>query len=124
MHRLPIAITKVPLCHGQDIKSIQCLDKVNPRFLVAVLKYNEAKILFQARGANTEGLTLPMLNEIKVPNVPLSLQEEFAGVVSRVEGLRGRNSPFKAREAGRQAPCRACRDIEGLFESLLSEVFS
>jgi type I restriction enzyme, S subunit len=110
MRHLPIAITKVPLCHGQDIKSIQCSKKVNLLFLVAVLKYNEAKILFQARGANTEGLTLPMLNEIKVPNVPLSLQEEFASVVARVEGLRGRTS-----EAGRQ--------VEGLFESLLSESF-
>ena len=110
MRRLPVAITKVPLCHGQDIKSIQCSNKVNPHFLVAVLKYNEANILFQARGANTEGLTLPMLHEIKVPNVPLSLQEEFAGVVRRVESLRG-----KMRESERQ--------VEGLFESLLSESF-
>jgi hypothetical protein len=41
---------------------------------------------------------------------PLNLQEEFAGVVARVESLRGRMS-----EAGRQ--------VEGLFESLLSESF-
>jgi hypothetical protein len=41
---------------------------------------------------------------------PLSLQEEFAGVVARVEGLRGRMS-----EAGRQ--------VDGLFEGLLSESF-
>ena len=38
-------------------------------------------------------------------------QEEFAGVVARVESLRGRMS-----EAGRQ--------VEGLFESLLAEAFS
>ena len=38
------------------------------------------------------------------------LQEEFAGVVARVEGLQGRMT-----EAGRQ--------VEGLFESLLSESF-
>ena len=44
----------------------------------------------------------------------LNLQEEFAGVVARVESLRGRMS-----EAGRQASCRVYRDIEGLFESLL-----
>jgi type I restriction enzyme, S subunit len=111
MHRLPIAITKVPLCHGQDIKSIQCSKKVNPLFLVCVLKYNEKNLLFQARGANTEGLTLPMLNEIKVPDVPLSLQEEFAGVVRRVEGLRAHMS-----EAERQ--------VKGLFESLLNEAFN
>ena len=39
----------------------------------------------------------------------------FVGVVRRVEGLQGRNSPFEAREAERQG--------EGLFESLLSEAF-
>jgi len=41
-----------------------------------------------------------------------------------IQGLRGRNSPFEAREAGRQAPWWACRTIEGLFESLLAEAFS
>jgi hypothetical protein len=39
----------------------------------------------------------------------------LAGVVARVEGLRGRNSPFEVREAERQ--------VEGLFESLLAESF-
>jgi hypothetical protein len=41
---------------------------------------------------------------------PLSLREEFASVVARVESLRGRMS-----EAGRQ--------VEGLFDALLSESF-
>jgi type I restriction enzyme, S subunit len=45
---------------------------------------------------------------IAVP--PLSLQEEFAGIVKRIEGLRTRMS-----EAERQ--------VEGLFDSLLSESF-
>jgi len=57
----------------------------------------------------------------------------FAGVVARVvvepgrdiESLRGRMSPSgMVSEGGRQAPCRACRDIEGLFESLLAESFA
>jgi hypothetical protein len=39
----------------------------------------------------------------------------FAGVVARVESLRGQNSPFEARESERQ--------VDGLFESLLSEAF-
>jgi len=38
-----------------------------------------------------------------------------AGVVRRVESLRGRNSAFEPREAGRQ--------VEGLFESLLAQSF-
>ena len=40
----------------------------------------------------------------------LNLQEEFAGVVARVESLRGRMSEGE-------------RQVEGLFESLLAESF-
>jgi len=40
----------------------------------------------------------------------LSLQEEFAGMVARVESLRGRMSEGE-------------RQVEGLFESLLAESF-
>ena len=46
------------------------------------------------------------------------VRSELAGVVARVESLRGRMS-----EAERQALCRVHRDIEGLFESLLSQSF-
>jgi hypothetical protein len=44
----------------------------------------------------------------------------LAGVVARVEGLRGRNSSFEAREAG--LAVRGSQ-VEGLFESVLSEAF-
>jgi hypothetical protein len=39
----------------------------------------------------------------------------FAGVMARVESLRGRISAFEPRESTRQ--------VEGLFESLLAESF-
>ena len=41
----------------------------------------------------------------------MSLQEGFAGVVARVESLRGRMG-------------ESTRQVEGLFESLLAEAFS
>jgi len=65
--------------------------------------------------------------KIKNENQRLSTLEylisAFAGVVARascrvyrdIESLRGRNSAFEPREAERQ--------VEGLFESLLSESF-
>jgi type I restriction enzyme, S subunit len=55
-------------------------------------------------------LTGEKLKELVIPVPPLSLQEEFAGLVARVESLRGRMG-----ESGRQ--------VQGLFESLLSESF-
>jgi type I restriction enzyme S subunit len=55
-------------------------------------------------------LTGEKLKELVITVPPLSLQEEFAGVVARVESLRGRMG-----ESTRQA--------EGLFESLLAKSF-
>jgi hypothetical protein len=69
--------------------------------------------------------------------------DEFVGVVARavveprrdIESLslaakrlgdfvRGRISAFEPRESMRQALGRACRDLEGLSESLLAEAFA
>ncbi|MBI5932749.1 MAG: restriction endonuclease subunit S [Chloroflexi bacterium] len=55
-------------------------------------------------------LTGEKLKELVIPVPPLSLQEEFAGVVARVESLRGRMG-------------ESTRQVEGLFESLLAEAF-
>ncbi len=111
MHRLPVAIAKVPMCHGQDIKSIQCSKTMHYEFARFVLKYHERRLLNIARGANTEGLTLPMLEELPVPRVGFNAQRRFAVIVERHEHLRGAQ-----REALRQA--------DHLFQSLLDRAFS
>jgi type I restriction enzyme S subunit len=111
MHRLPVAISVVPLCHGQDIKSIQCSNELLPEFARYLLRYYERHLLNLARGANTEGLTLPMLNELLVPDVSLPLQQKFADIVRRFERLRAQQ-----REAERQA--------EHLFQTLLHRAFA
>lgn len=64
-----------------------------------------------ATGSTQPGVNSTKLGELKIPVPPLALQEEFARVVARVEGLRRRMA-----EAERQA--------EGLFQSLLAEAFS
>jgi type I restriction enzyme S subunit len=51
------------------------------------------------------------LSEQFIPLPPLSLQEEFAGVVARVESLRGRMG-------------ESIRQVDALFESLLAEAFN
>jgi len=111
MHRLPVAIAKVPMCHGQDIKSIQCSKALHHEFARFVLKHHEQRLLNIARGANTEGLTLPMLEELPVPKVDWTHQQEFASLVERHERLRA-----VQREALRQA--------EHLFQSLLHRAFT
>jgi type I restriction enzyme, S subunit len=111
MHRLPVAVAMVPMCHGQDIKSIQCKDGIQSDFARFVLKFYERRLLDIARGANTEGLTLPMLQELPVPEIPIAEQERFTDIARQHERLRACQ-----REALRQA--------EHLFASLLSRAFA
>ena len=56
MHRLPVAIARVPMCHGQDIKSIQCSKTMHYEFARFVLKYHERRLLNIARGDVSEYL--------------------------------------------------------------------
>jgi type I restriction enzyme, S subunit len=85
---------------------------INSKFLGQIFK--NSKFQEYIRGTSNasaqQAIYVAPVAERKIILPPLSLQEEFAGVVARVESLRGRMS-----EAGRQ--------VKGLFESLLSESF-
>ena len=87
---------------------------MKPEYFTALFSYFGSRFasLKMTDDENSYSFINPsVLRMMRIPVPPLSLQEEFAGVVARVESLRGRMS-----EAGRQ--------VEGLFESLLSESFS
>jgi type I restriction enzyme, S subunit len=111
--RIPKNLNK-KICLGQRMMSF----RVNPQkatseFLWAIL---ESPSIYKQAVNMVGGSAAPHVNvqDIKKFNViipPLSLQEEFAGVVARVDSLRGR-----MRESERQ--------VAGLFESLLSESFA
>jgi type I restriction enzyme S subunit len=84
-----------------------------PTFFWHWLKSDSGRARFMRKAGRTAvqfNVNTEQIAEIDIPLPPLNLQEEFAGVVRRVEGLRGRMS-----EAGRQA--------DELFESLLTESF-
>jgi type I restriction enzyme, S subunit len=106
---IPLAINTKHLCCITLDQNV-CL----PKFLQACLLYHP-DVLKQMggseRGAVMPGLNMEIIKNLAVPVPSLSLQEEFAGVVARVEGLRARMS-----EAERQ--------VEGLFASLLAQSFS
>jgi type I restriction enzyme, S subunit len=88
--------------------------KINEIFLSAQLMFSsdiEHQISLISGGAVMEGINVGKLESIIVLVPPLIKQEEFAGVVRRVDAFRGMMS-----EAERQ--------VDGLFDSLLSDAFS
>jgi len=83
---------------------------INPVFFLQQLYLLKPHLQKMSSEAVQPFLNMTTVKEIQLLLPPLSLQEEFAGVVARVESLRGRMSEGE-------------RQVEGLFESLLSESF-
>ncbi len=83
---------------------------INPVFFLQQLYLLKPHLQKMSSEAVQPFLNMTTVKEIQLLLPPLSLQEEFAGVVGRVESLRGRMGESE-------------RQVERLFESLLSESF-
>lgn len=111
MHRLPVGISTVALCHNQDIKAIHPPHEINQYFLFHAIKYNAARLLYLARGANTEGLTLDMVRATQVPEAPKELRDKFGEI-------------FEQHEYVRRQQQESARQGEHLFQTLLHRAFN
>ncbi|GFE60795.1 hypothetical protein AOG2_13830 [Geobacter sp. AOG2] len=87
-HTLPVAITQVPMCFGQDIKGIIPTSGIAPEFLVYSLQAQLGRILSRARGANTEGLTLEALKSLNLPKPSSKLMERFRVASEEIRNLK------------------------------------
>lgn len=87
-HSLPVAITRVPTCFGQDIKGIKTSENCEITFVATALRYGKRWLLEKARGINTEGLTLDHLKAFPLLIPPIVLQQEFARRVEAIERLK------------------------------------
>jgi len=97
---------------NQAIAIFRAKKQILPIYLLHALRYPKTleKMINQAVGIRQLNLSLEQCRDFRIPVPPLSLQEEFAGVVARVESLRGRMGESE-------------RQVNGLFESLLSQSF-
>jgi type I restriction enzyme S subunit len=109
--KLPLAISMVPICFGQDIKGIVPSDPGTRQFLFYTLKAAEKWILGRARGVNTEGLTLDHLRAFPFPLPPSDLQRRF-------------DAHVEASQKVTTATRSALANLDSLLESLHGQAFS
>lgn len=87
MHRLPVAITTVRTCFGQDLKALLPKAGVSARFLLRHLRVGQQALLDRARGANTEGLTLDHLRDYRVLQPPPEILTSWIEKDAQIERL-------------------------------------
>ena len=95
---------------NQGFKNIVCSEKVNPKFLYALLLYNVNYLNSLGRGATFKELSKSMVEKIKIPVPPIELQNEFAAFVEKVD---------KTKTAVRQS----LEKLEILKKSLMQKYF-
>ena len=107
---LPVAITRVPTCFGQDIKAIIVNEHWDAEYVAYSLRIGQRMLLARARGVNTEGLTLEHLRSFRLLKPPLRLQREFAQRVRVINQLMDKMQT-------------SLRHLDELFASLQQRAF-
>lgn len=92
MHRLPVAISRVDTCFGQDLKGIVVDETCLASYVATALRMNASWLLKRARGINTEGLTLDHLRRFPLLLPSKSKQQDFARFADQQELLHQRMS--------------------------------
>ncbi len=82
--KLPLTISQIPICFGQDLKGIVPSNPEAVHFLFHSLKAGERWLLERARGINTEGLTLEHLRDFPLSIPPTDLQGRFGAKVEAI----------------------------------------
>lgn len=111
MRRLPVARTEVTTCFNQDIKAIIPHNSSITRYLHRHIKLGQEVLLRQARGVNTEGLTLDHLKKYKVMIPPALQVNKFVELEKSLERSLSTNQ-------------KAIKESKNFFNSLLQRAFN
>jgi type I restriction enzyme, S subunit len=110
MKRLPVSRTAIDTFFNQDIKAIAPKDLSLTRYLQAHLKLGQETLLRQARGVNTEGLTLEHLRKYPVLMPKQENIIKYTVISKELEKMLVRNR-------------ESFQESENLFNSLLQRAF-
>lgn len=109
-NRLPVAVAAVETCFGQDLKAVLPNDRWQSSFLAESIRAAAPWLLRQARGVNTEGLTLEHLRSTPLWDATTKEQAEFE---------RRRQAVDRASSAG----VASAAEVDSLFASIQSRAF-
>jgi len=104
-------IAKVKSAFNQQINSVEWYEIVNDVYGLYSLKFLKSEIVSKAKSTTLPILKKSLFEEIKIPVPPLSLQQQFAEIVNKTEGLKEKQKQSE-------------QELENLFQSLMQKAFN
>jgi type I restriction enzyme S subunit len=87
-HTAPIAINRRPIAINQDMKSLQCSDRLLPEYLARYLKDSEPIILSWVRATTADNYSIDNIRQFPIPLPPLEEQRRIAAILDQADDLR------------------------------------
>ncbi len=84
----PTNINIVKSCIGRGLSAIRCSDKINQKFLLHFLRFNENIIADKGTGSTFKAITQKDLKSLKIPLPPLPEQQKIASILDAADNLR------------------------------------
>ena len=111
-HSFPVAINKVEIAINQDMKAIRPINGVNAIYLQNCLVSLKRQILklISTAGHGTRKFDSVAMQKLFVPKPPESLQNQFAAIAEKIEGIKFRYQ-------------QSLTDLENLFVALGQRAF-
>lgn len=111
-HTLPVAILDVPAAINQDLKALLPRRELDPGFLAAMLRAQQAGILAQVSTAahGTKKLDSRVLENVSIPFPPIEDQRRVAAILDHTDSLRSNR-------------LQAIAHLDALVESVLVTMF-
>lgn len=111
-HSFPVAINKVEIAINQDMKAIRPINGVNAIYLQNCLVSLKRQILklISTAGHGTRKFDTIAMQKLFIPKPPEPLQNQFAAIVGKIEGLKSRYQ-------------QSLTDLEALYGSLSQQAF-
>lgn len=91
-HSFPVAINAVDIAINQDMKAIKPVKGLNVVYLLNCLTSLKRQILklISTAGHGTRKFDSVVMQKLFIPKPPIPLQNQFAAIVEKVEGLKSR----------------------------------
>ena len=84
----PTNINNIKSCIGRGLSAIRCSDKINQKFLLHFLRFNEHKITDKGTGSTFKAITQKELKTLLIPLPPLAEQKQLATILDAADKLR------------------------------------